>query len=133
MTLATMSLAPCDWARPMKDHLEAPLRSSASSTPWINNDNSSSTSNVTFICAEGEKVSWNGLAYLAHLCGVFQARSGEEQNFTVLLPDYGAGVVRHFLRFISLGETQINNEDSASLELLMKDIGVSHTLFFAYI
>ena len=85
--------------------------------------------NMTFVCgANREKVHWNGLAYLSYLSTVFGARSGEEQHFTVFLPDYGPAILRKFLVLICRGEANMSNAESAELAKLSKGLGVSYSL-----
>ena len=80
--------------------------------------------NIRFICANNAKVFWNGLAYLAALSDLFQARSGEEQNFTVMVPDYDAKVVRKLLAFLTNGFVFVGRLNKAKVIQLAKDLKV---------
>ena len=82
--------------------------------------------NTLFICGEGkERIAWNGLAYLGSLSAMFRPRSGEEQQFTMILPDYGPTLVRKLLRLISTGETNVFVEEAQEMTTLAKNLGVS--------
>ena len=54
-------------------------------------------------------------------------RSGEEQDFTVIIPDYGAPMVRKLLILISTGVTVVRRHEVGELTRLAKDLGVSGT------
>ena len=108
------------WSKPLQDHFARPLISDTKKTHC----------NVTFICAYSEKVKWNGLAYLATMSSLFKARSDEEQHFVVLLPDYGAGIVRKLLLFISTGASICKTNEFHVLTDLAKHLGVSLNDFF---
>ena len=88
--------------------------------------------NVRFICANNEKVFWKGLAIIAALSDVFQARSGEEQNFTVMVPDYEAKVVRKLLAFLTNGSVVVGGQDSARVIQLAKDLKVRRKIVIFY-
>ena len=94
------------WAEPIKAHLSKPLFSGEDH------------SNLTFICGNGEIVTWNGLAYLGSLSKLFKPRSEEEQRFTIILPGYPAQAVR----------TTLGYDDVSRLEELAKDLGVRLTM-----
>ena len=80
--------------------------------------------NITFICGT-ERVVWNGLAYLGSLCTIFKPKSGEEQVFTAILPDYDAALVKKFLVLISTGSAKIYRREHEAIKALVKDFGVS--------
>ena len=103
------------WSRPLKSHISSSLLSSSEE----------SFTNIVFICADNEKITWNALAYLATLSKLFQARSSEEQHFTVHLPDYGAGLVRKLLLLLSTGVSFVRANEVDTLARLAKDLGVS--------
>ena len=79
------------------------------------------------MCQHGVKIPWNGLAYLGSLSTMFKPRSGEEQDFTVIIPDYGAPMVRKLLILISTGVTVVRRHEVGELTRLAKDLGVSGT------
>ena len=80
--------------------------------------------NVTFVCANDEKLDWNGLAYLASMSPMFKARSGEEQHFTVLVPDYCISLLRKLLLLISCGFSIVRQFEVKDLTKLVSDLGV---------
>ena len=80
--------------------------------------------NVTFVCANDEKLDWNGLAYLASMSPMFKARSGEEQHFTVLVPDYCISLLRKLLLLISCGFSIVRQFEVKDLTRLVSDLGV---------
>ena len=102
------------WSQALQAHLAKPLTNSAGGDH----------SNVTFICRGGEKLRWNGLAYLASLSAMFRPRSGEEQHFTILLPGYGAALVTKLLKLLSTGEAVMANQEVEHIEQLANDLGV---------
>ena len=104
------------WAEPIKAHLSKPLFSGEDH------------SNLTFICGNGEIVTWNGLAYLGSLSKLFKPRSEEEQRFTIILPGYPAQAVRSLLMLLATGETTLGYDDVSRLEELAKDLGVRLTM-----
>ena len=89
------------------------------------NNKASDNSNITFVCSGFEVVAWNGLAYLACISRLIAARSKEEQNFTLMLPDYEAELVKQFLDLIVTGEVVATKEEVSQLGNLVKDLGVS--------
>ena len=56
---------------------------------------------------------------------MFQARSQEEQVFTVIVPDHRAEVVKKLLRLVSTGVVEGTFKDSQEIDLLAKSLGVS--------
>ena len=86
---------------------------------------SSSNSNLTFICSGREKVNWNGLAYLGSVSHVFKPRSGEVQRFTVLLLDYSPVLVRKLLLMLSSGLAYFREDEVPELTSLVSHLGVS--------
>ena len=99
----------------LKDQLAAPLWSS----------DKDHLCNVMFVCANGETVKWNGLAFLGSLSHVFKPLSGEEQSFTVLMPDYEAPLVRKLLILISMGSSMVRRHEAEELTRLANILGVS--------
>ena len=97
------------------------LRHQLSSHQW----SSSYMSNVTFVCSQDETLMWNGLAYLGSLSTIFKPRSGEEQSFTVLLPDHSAQLLRKLLILISTGASIVRKQEVDAVKELAKDLGVS--------
>ena len=81
--------------------------------------------NIKFICANGGIVTWNGLPFLATMSHLFQARSGEEQDFTVHLPDYEGGLLKKLLILMTTGEVHFRDDELVELQGLIKDLGVS--------
>ena len=102
------------WTRPILDQLAKPLLSQDHQIPC----------NIVFVCAYAEQVTWNGLPYLASMSPLFQARSNEEQRFTVHLPDYGAGTVRKLLLLICMGASIVKANEVEVLAGLARDLGV---------
>ena len=82
-------------------------------------------SNTTFVCANDERLEWNGLAYLSSISSIFWARSNEEQHFTVLVPDYKISIVRKLLLLISTGFAIVKSFEVNELTELASDLGVS--------
>ena len=92
--------------------------------PLISYEERSVINNITFICYNSEKISWNGLAYIGSLSVLFKPRSGEEQRFTVMVPDYRAELVRKLLLLISAGSIDVQREEITEIEALVKDLRV---------
>ena len=103
------------WSKEFQAHLAAPLLAAKENQPG----------NVIFVCRYDERVTWNGLPYLASLSKLFRPRSGEEQKFTVMVPDYSAGLVRKLLLLISLGASVVRQYELEELTQLAKGLGVS--------
>ena len=114
----TLEISSGAWCKPIREHLSSHLLSS-------HNSDDTRLSNITFVCRHEEKVTWNGLAYLSSLSTLFRVRSGEEQHFTVFLPDYGAPLIRKFLLLLSTGVAFVRQFEVGELTGLAKDLGVS--------
>ena len=89
------------------------------------NNSATESGNVTFICANNEKLVWNGLAYLAALSNMFEARSGEEQHFTLILPNYSHQTVQKLLLYLSCGDVNVSIDEKRDLLELAKALRVS--------
>ena len=100
----------------LKHQLSVPLFS-----PLADIDN---LCNITFVCQNGEEVSWNGLALLGSLSKIFNPLSGEEQKFTILLPDYAAPLLRKILILLSNGVSMVRKFEADEIMQLCEDLGV---------
>ena len=115
--MAQPSMSPANqlWTMAIQNELTEPLGTNPSRDLLCN---------VNFVCRKGETLKWNGLSYLASISGLFQARSGEEQNFTVHLPDYNKESVKKLLLLITTGEAFVKKDDVMILSGLARDLGV---------
>ena len=91
--------------------------------------------NITFICAKNERIVWDGLPYLATMSDLLHARSGEEQHFTLMLPDIEASLMKKLLLLLTSGSVDIVSGDqrqiwtlAALLRVSVFKIGLSHFL-----
>ena len=103
------------WTKHFSDYLSGPLLSGQETA-----------CDVTFFCAYNEQVAWNGLSYLVGLSKVFRDRQQDGDNcYRVVLPDYGAGLVRKFLLLLSKGWAIVKDVELGDMKQLAKDLGVS--------
>ena len=113
--MATQCLPPSTHTEKFQKHLSLSLERGRSPSE-----------NLTAVCLGGRRVGWNGLPYLSAMSSLFRARSGEEQHFTLLLPDYSSVVVTKVLRLLASGEVEVNNDsEREEMKKLLGDLGVS--------
>ena len=108
------------WTEPFKDCLTKPLL-----CPQEQEGNS----NVTFVCSNSENILWNGLPFLSSLSPLFKARSGEEQNFTIMIPDYQSSCARNLLLLLSMGSALVSSGEMDEITCLAKDLGVRNCIY----
>ena len=104
-----------DWTKTIQDHLVDSLFQ----------EDTQASGNISFVCKDKHKISWNGLAYLASISNLFQARSREEQNFTVILPDIEASLLTKLLMLMTNGQARVKLHEVEALRQLASDMGVS--------
>ena len=85
---------------------------------------------VAFVCAGGETVQWNGLAYLAVLSSLFSpcppcsAPFCPRTRVTVVVPDRPADTVRSAIRFLSTGKVEGGLAETVAVWGFLKELGV---------
>ena len=110
-----------EWVKPLESHL---LHS-------LFKEDSQTSGNISFVCNNNKKIHWNGLAYLAAMSHLFQARSREEQHFTVMLPDIEVSLLMKLLMLMTTGEARVRLHEVEHLRQLANDLGVSNIQRFA--